>query len=49
MDEEDTTQPTTGRSINTTVDTTTRSGERNCTQKLTLPILDKYDTTNVKL
>ena len=49
MDEEDTSQQATGRSINTTADTTARSGERNCTQKLTIPILDKYDTTNVKL
>ena len=37
------------RTVNNTVNTTSRSGERTCTQNLIIPILDKYDVTSVKL
>ena len=38
-----------GQSTNQTVNQTARSVERNCTQKLTIPILEKHDATNVRL
>ena len=49
MGDEEETPRLTDRTINNTVNTTARSGERTRTQKLTIPILEKYDTTSVKL
>ena len=39
----------TARSINDTVNQTARSVERTCTQKLTIPILEKHDNASVRL
>ena len=37
------------RSITDTVNQTARSVERTCTQKLTIPILEKHDNASVRL
>ena len=37
------------RTVDDTVNQTARSVERTCTQKLTIPILEKHDTTSVRL
>ena len=49
MDEEENTNETTGPRGNMTANTTIRSVERTCTQKLSIPILEKYDPLSVKL
>ena len=46
----DETPPDNGeRRGNITANTTIRAVERTCTQKLSIPILEKYDATGVKL
>ena len=49
MDEEENTNETTGPRGNMTANTTIRSIEKTCTQKLSIPILEKYDPVSVKL
>ena len=45
---EDSDIQSTGQSTNQTVNQTARSVERNCTQKLTIPILEKHDATGAR-
>ena len=60
MDESHITPPTNGEQPNRSLDqssstrpplneTSMRTGERNCTQKLSIPSLEKYDSTNANL
>ena len=49
MDESENETRNTVRSNNDTVNQTDRSVKRTCTQKFTITILEKYDTTNVRL
>ena len=49
MDDSENETQITVRSNNDTGNQTTRSVERTCTQKHTIPILEKYDTTSVRL